>query len=111
MHGCMILGILDEQRTAQHVSFILTVFPWSPLSPFGPSSPLSPLNKNKIFTLKILFSYYATCTLKQNGAKMLENSFTCSYSFSSKHGGAKQPPKCCINVWVVVLFYNNYAGF
>ena len=28
-----------------------------------------------------------------------------------KQGGAKPPPKSCINVWVVVLFYNNFVGF
>ena len=26
-------------------------------------------------------------------------------------GGAKPPPKCCINAWVVVLFCNNFVGF
>ena len=25
------------------------------------------------------------------------------------HGGAKPPLKCCINAWVVVLYYNNFA--
>ena len=25
------------------------------------------------------------------------------------HGGAKPPLNCCINAWVVVLYYNNFA--
>ena len=25
------------------------------------------------------------------------------------HGGAKPPPKCCINAWVVVLYHNIFT--
>ena len=27
------------------------------------------------------------------------------------YGGVKPPLKCCINAWVVVLYYNNFTKF